>query len=124
MGLAGEGVAGIEPRAIPADAPLVPEGHQEGLPEGDAAILDRVVGVDVEIAGAGELQVADRVLGEGAEHVVEKPDPGLDPGPAPAVDIEVHPDGGLAGLPLDLGAPLGHVREAVTVAGAGNKVFV
>ena len=80
--------------------------------------------IDVEISRTAQLQIAHRVLGKGAQHVVEKTHTGLHLGLALAVNIEVHADGGLAGLPLDRGAPLGHVAEAVTVLTFGNKVFV
>ena len=56
--------------------------------------------------------------------MVEKTHTGLHLGLALAINIEVHADGRLAGLPLDCGAPLGHVAEAVTVLTFGNKVFV
>jgi hypothetical protein len=56
--------------------------------------------------------------------VIQKSHPGLHLGLALAINIEVHANGSLAGLPLDLGAPLGHVVEAVTAGTAGNKVFV
>jgi hypothetical protein len=82
------------------------------------------VRVDVEIALATQLQIANRMLGKGAEHVIEKTHPGLHLGLSLAINVEIHADGCLAGLPLDFGAPLGHVVEAVTMLTFGNKVFV
>jgi hypothetical protein len=64
------------------------------------------------------------MLGKSTQHVIQETHPSLHLGLALAVNVEVHADGGLAGLPLDLGAPLGHVPEAVTAGTAGNKVFV
>ena len=76
----------METVAVAPDAPFVAERLDERLAERDTAVLDRVVGVDMEVAFAAELQVADRMLGERREHVVEESDAGLHIGLALAVD--------------------------------------
>jgi hypothetical protein len=124
MGFTRERIARIEPGAIASDAPLVAEGLEKGLPQGDPAVLHRVMGINVQVALATQLEIAHRMLGKSTQHVIQKSHPGLHLGLALAINIEVHADGGLAGLPLDLGAPLGHVAQAVTAGTAGNKVFV
>jgi hypothetical protein len=124
MGLAGKWITRIEAGAVTPNAALISQGLQKGLTESDATVFYGVVSIDVEIPGTPQVQIANRVFGERAKHVVEEPDSGLHFGPALAINVELHPDGGLAGLPLNLGAPLGHAGQAVTADGVRNKVFV
>ena len=124
MSFTRERISRIEASAIPSDPPLVAQGLKKCLSEGNSAVLHCMMRIDVEISRTAQLQIAHRVLGKGAQHVIEKAHPGLHLGFALAVNIEIHADGGLASFSLDRGAPLGHVAEAVTVLTFGNKVFV
>ena len=45
VGFAGERIAGIKTRAVTADSPLVPERLEKGLAQGDAAILNGMMGI-------------------------------------------------------------------------------
>ena len=78
------------------DAGAVAEGAVERLAEGDAAVLDRVVLVHVQVAAARQLEVEQPVRGERREHVVEEADAGRDLGAPAAVEVDAHVDGRLA----------------------------
>ena len=65
------------------DPGLVAERARERLPENDAAILDRVMGVDGEIAARFEGQIDFAVAGDLVEQVIEKRDAGVDFGAPP-----------------------------------------
>ena len=60
--------------AIAPDAALVAECRTQRLTECECAVLDRVVLVDAEVAGAGECQRETAVPGDLLEHVVEEAD--------------------------------------------------
>ena len=74
---------------VAADARLVAHGLAERLAETDAHVLDRVVLVDVQVAGGGDAQIERRMLGQQGQHVVEKADAGGDPRLADAVEQQV-----------------------------------
>ena len=59
--------------------------------------------VDMRVAIALDVQVHERMLGEEFEHVIKKPDPGLDRADPFAIDRQRQADLGLAGLALDRG---------------------
>jgi len=58
-------------------AGLVPEGLRECLAERYADVLDRVVGVDLEVSVAPHLQAEATVAPQLVEHVVEEGDAGI-----------------------------------------------
>ena len=72
---------------------LSPSASAKRLAEHDADILGGVVEVDMQVALGLDLEVEQRVPGEGGQHVVEEADPGRDPRLAGAVEVE--PDGDL-----------------------------
>ena len=74
--------------AIAADAALVAQRLGQRLPKGDAAILDRVVVVDVQIALGAHGDVDQRVARQLVQHVVEEADPGLHVIKAGAVKVD------------------------------------
>ena len=57
------------------NAALVAERGTDPLAEHDRGVLDRVVGIDVQIAGALHLEVNERMLSESRQHVVEDAHP-------------------------------------------------
>ena len=59
-------------RAEPADAGLVAQRLGQHLAEGDPDVLDRVVGVHLEVAAGRHLEVEAAVPAELADHVVEE----------------------------------------------------
>lgn len=103
VGLAGEGIAGVETGAIAADASFIAQGLEERLAQGDAAVLDGMVGIDLQVAFAAEGQVHGGMAGEEGEHVIEEGDPGVDTGVAATVDEEVDTDSGFLGDPVNAG---------------------
>ena len=56
--------------------------------ERDGHVLDRVMGIDMKIARRRDLEIDQRVPRDLLEHVIEKADPGLDPGRTRPVEIE------------------------------------
>ena len=71
------------------DALAIAERLQHRLAEHDADVFDRVVLIDVEIAGGLERQVEAAVTREQLEHVIEEADAGADVVPAAAVDDQL-----------------------------------
>src|SRR5438477_7595089 len=69
IGFADKRVARIESRAVAPNSPFIAQCPREGLTQGDPAILDGVMGVDLKVSLATKLQVHHGVLGEEAEHV-------------------------------------------------------
>jgi hypothetical protein len=78
VGFAGKGVLGVKAMAVAAEAAFITQGLGKGLTEGDAAIFDGMVGIDGEIAAAGQLEVHGGMLGKEGEHVIEKGEAGVD----------------------------------------------
>ncbi len=60
---------------VTADAALVPEGGDQRLAQGDAHVLHPVVGVDLQVAVGGNVEIDQAVAGD--------PDPACAPGTAP-----------------------------------------
>jgi len=89
--------------AVAADSRLVAERLADRLPEADARVLDRVVLVDLEVAGGLHGQVDRPVPGEQLEHVVEEADAAGHLAAARAVEIHRQLDVRFGGLALDLG---------------------
>ena len=74
--------------AVTAQPALVAPGRVECLTEGDADVLDRVVGVDFQIAIGVDRQVHEAVPADLVEHVVEKRQPGREAAGARAVEVD------------------------------------
>ena len=91
----------------PPDARLVAQRLAERLAERDRGVLDRVVAVDVQVAGGLGGQVERAVLPELGQHVVEEPDAGGHVDLAGAVEVDLDEDLGLLGPPLDPPGPRG-----------------
>ena len=85
-------------RAEARDAAPFAERLIERLAEREAAVLDRVVIVDLEVAPAFQGQIEAGVPGQRAEHVVEEADAGCDLRPAGAVEAQLDLDRRLQGL--------------------------
>ena len=88
VSLAGEGVSGVKASPVPANPPLISQRPPERLPQGDPAILHRMVRIYREVPLAAELQIQDRVPGKQGQHVVEKRDAGSDGRPPLAVNVQ------------------------------------
>ena len=87
------------------DALLVAERLLQRLAERDPDVLDRVVGVDVQVALAAHVEVEAGVRGERGQHVVEEADAGARSRERPcAVEVQRQADVGLARLALDRGS--------------------
>ena len=111
MRFASERIPRIKSGPIAADAFLLSQGFAESLPKRDAAIFDRVVGVNVEIALATQFQVYDRMPGEESEHVIEKRDAGPNGRLALPIDLQIELYSGLFRGPTDLRLTLLHLAE-------------
>ncbi len=99
----------VERRARGAEAAhagAVAERDVERLAERDRAVLDGVVLVDPEVAGAAQLEIGERPEREAREHVVEKPEAGRDARAAAAQQAEPHVDARLARRAPHLGDAL------------------
>ena len=100
--LAGERVARVKPGAVTPHALFVAQRLDERLAQRDAAILDGVVVVHLDVTVATQVQVHRRVLCEQCQHVIEERDAGVDFRFASAVDVQAEPNLRLAGVAFDL----------------------
>ena len=82
------------------DTRLVTDALRECLTECDAAVLDRVMTVHLEIALAGEREAEARMHGKAVQHMVEKADAGVDPAFA-ALECQLERNVGFLGLSFD-----------------------
>ena len=80
---------------------LSPKRLLDRLAQGDADILDRVMGVDVQIALGFDVQIDQAVAGDLVEHVVEEGQPGGELGVARAIQIDARPNPGFQSVALD-----------------------
>ena len=87
-----------------------PSAFERRLAEHDADVLDRVVLIDVEVAGRVQRQVEAAVPREQLEHVIEEADAGADVVAALAVDDQPSADLRLGRLPIERGARRGFMR--------------
>ena len=120
--------------AVAGDAAALAERAVERLAEHDGDVLDGVVLVDPQVAGAGELEVEHGVEAERAQHVVEKADAGGHAGGAAAVHVDRAADVGLLRSPFGLPTPAARrggrrphgpraaqrLQQLVVVPGAGD----
>src|SRR6266852_7711067 len=58
------------------NSPLTAQGLGEGLAQGNAHVFDRVMLVDVQVAGRVQPQVKGAVAGEQFQHMIEEADAG------------------------------------------------
>ena len=86
---------------VAADALLVAERLRHRLPERDADVLDRVVGVDLEVALRLHREVDHAVARDLVEHVVEERDARGEARLARAVEVHGDEDLGFLGVSLD-----------------------
>ncbi len=91
-------------RAVAADTALVAQSLGQSLTKGDAGVFDRVVVVDVQVAGGTHFHVDQRMAGQLIQHVVKKFDAGLIVIGTSAVEVDLDSDIGFRGFSRDLGA--------------------
>ena len=84
----------------PRDTRLVTDALRQCLTERDAAVLDRMVTVHLEVALAGEREAEAGMHGEAVQHMVEKADAGVDPAFA-ALERQLERNVGFLGFPFD-----------------------
>jgi hypothetical protein len=84
---------------ITAQPLLAAERAPQRLAERDADILDRVMGVDVEVAAGFDLQVDQPVAGNLLEHVVEKRHAGGEAPLTTAIEVQANRDAGFERIP-------------------------
>ena len=82
------------------DTRLVTDALRQCLTERDAAVLDRMVTVHLEVALAGEREAEAGMHGKAVEHMVEKADAGVDPAFA-ALECQLERNVGFLGFPFD-----------------------
>ena len=86
---------------ITADPALVAQRLVNRLAQGNANILDRVMGVDVQIALCFDVQIDQTVTSDLVEHVVEKRQSGGKLGITRAVEIDPNLNPGFQSVALD-----------------------
>ena len=89
---------------------LVTQCLQKRFTQRNAHILDRVVGVDVQIPFGLNGQVQRPMAGHLIEHVLQEPYAGVHPGFATSVQIQVNRDPGFQGFPCHRTRSSAHVR--------------
>ena len=82
-----QGYVGV---TVAGDAFLVAQGLGEALAENNADILNRVMGIDVQVATCLHLDIEQPVARHLVEHVLEKGHSGLKTALARAVEIQRH----------------------------------
>ena len=82
------------------DTRLVTDALRQCLTERDAAVLDRVMTVHLEVSLAGEREAEARMHGKAVEHMVEKADAGVDLAFA-ALERQLKRNVGFLGLSFD-----------------------
>ncbi|OPZ80151.1 MAG: hypothetical protein BWY76_03442 [bacterium ADurb.Bin429] len=85
----------VTPDAAPFAERLIQAGAEH-----QTHVFDRVMIIHMHIPGSLHLQINERVAREEFQHVVEKPDAGLDPAGAVPVEIQRHRDLGFARGPF------------------------
>src|SRR5450830_14087 len=102
--------------AVAADALLVADGLGEGHAQGDAGVFHRVVGVDVQVALALDVQVDQAVAGDLVQHMVEEGHAGVELLLAGAVQVDGDTDLGLVGVADDFGGAVHDVSALLRAA--------
>ena len=90
--------------AVSHDPLFVTHCFGQRFAETDASVFDRVMMIDVQVAGCLDGQIHQRVLRQQRQHVIEEADSGVDLSLAGAVEIERQVDGGFGGLPVNFGS--------------------
>src|SRR4029453_3535823 len=90
---------------------LVPQRLLQRLAQGEADVLDRVVGIDLEVALGRNGEVEPAVAPELGQHVGEERQPGVRRHRAGPVEVELEVDGGLAGVPVDRGGAVHRISS-------------
>ncbi len=80
-------------------SPLVTQRLEKRLTQGNAYVLHRVVGIDVQIPFGLDSQVQRPMAGHLIEHVFQEAYPGVHPGFTTSVQIQVDRDRRFQGLP-------------------------
>src|SRR5205823_3762463 len=101
-----------------ADAGLVAEGVGEDRPQCDADVLDRVMGVDVEVALGLDRQIKAAVLAELGKHVVEEREPSRNRRLPRAIDLQADADRRLFGGALRARSPAHRAPPSAAALGA------
>ncbi len=86
---------------------LVAPGLGQCLPQGDTNVLDRVMGIDVQIAGRLNIQVDQAMPGNLVEHVVKEGNTGGKFADSGTIEIETHAYLRLQRVACDFGLPHG-----------------
>src|SRR5205807_7233920 len=97
------------------DPDALAQSARHGATQRQTAVLDQVVGIDVDVAVAVQAHVHPAVLGEGLQHVAEEGQRHDDVGGAAAVDVDADADARLARFAVELADPPG--GAAVTAHG-------
>ena len=87
--------------SVAQDALLVAHRLRERLAQGDADILHRVMGIDMQIAFGVHFDIHHPMTGDLVEHVLEEGHAGLEVGLAAAVEIHADRDLRLKGVACD-----------------------
>jgi hypothetical protein len=95
-------------RPVADDAGPIAERLQEGITEHEADVLDRVMRVDLDVAGGVDLEIEHSVLRDGVEHVGQERHRRVDAALTGAIDLEVDADLRLLRVALEL-LPTRHV---------------
>ena len=82
------------------DSRLVTDTFCQCLTERNAAVLDRVMTIHLEVALAGQFQTEAGMHGEAVQHMVKKADAGVDPAVA-ALERQLERNVGFLGLSFD-----------------------
>ena len=82
------------------DTRLVTDALRQCLTERDAAVLDRMVTIHLEVALAGERETEAGMHGKAVQHMVKKADAGVDPAFA-ALERQLERNVGFLGFPFD-----------------------
>ena len=78
IGLAGKGIARIETRSVTPNALLIAQRLGKSLTEREAAIFNGMMGINLQIAIAAQLQIQNGMFGKQIEHVIEERNTGVD----------------------------------------------
>ena len=101
--------------AVATHAQLVADGLRERLPKRDADVFNRVMGVDLQIAGGGDIDIDQAVTRDLVEHVVEKRHARGKRGHPAAIQVELDADLRFLGAANDVGGS--HACEYPAVIG-------
>ena len=90
--------------AVAGDALLVADRLVQGLAQSDTNVLDRVMGVDMQVAVGLNAQVDQSMARDLVQHVVEERQAGGKPGHPGTVEVDVDADGRLSRLAGNAGS--------------------